>query len=340
MGTGMKWLFSILVALPVLSWGQGNLVPNGGFETITSCPWTHGMIADAPPWTNTGGGTTPDLFHSCSPPDPSGFPNEGVPDNTRGSQEAHTGQGYTGIYTYNGPHLNEELREYLQIQLINSIHIGVRYHVSFYVSLADKYWNAVGTLGAYFTNDEVVNDNWLVYEVEPQIESPASAVYDDKLNWVLVEDTFTSREGGERYMLIGNFRNDMQSNVVLVDSGLTPNGFNQSYYYIDDVSVIALDSIPEGIADAQALQFAVHPNPSTGPFTLTWQSTTAAAYAFTLYDAQGREMKQPLLLTCPRNTTHDLFGMQQGDDPDSHPKTQWQEHQRDVRTTMCLRTTR
>jgi hypothetical protein len=32
-----------------------------------------------------------------------------------------------------------------------------------------------------------------------------------------------------------------------------------------------------------------HPNPSTGPFTLTWQSTTAAAYAFTLYDAQGRE---------------------------------------------------
>jgi hypothetical protein len=189
----------------------------------------------------------------------------GVPENTRGSQEAHSGQGYSGIYTYNGPHLNEELREYLQIQLINSIHIGVRYHVSFYVSLADKYWNAVGTLGAYFTNDEVVNDNWLVYEVEPQIESPASAVYDDKLNWVLVEDTFTSREGGERYMLIGNFRNDMESNIVLVDSGLTPSGFNQSYYYIDDVSVIALDSIPNSIAEPVtelALTLTAWPNPA------------------------------------------------------------------------------
>ena len=36
-------------------------------------------------------------------------------------------------------------------------------------------------------------------------------------------------------------------------------------------------------------KISVYPNPSTGPFTLTWQSTTAAAYAFTLYDAQGRE---------------------------------------------------
>jgi hypothetical protein len=35
-------------------------------------------------------------------------------------------------------------------------------------------------------------------------------------------------------------------------------------------------------------RLAIYPNPSTGPFTLTWQTTTAEAYSLTLYDTQGR----------------------------------------------------
>jgi OOP family OmpA-OmpF porin len=196
------------------------------------------------------GGSTPDYFHSCCPPEivpPDTFPRVGLPDNVFGFQHAHTGESYTGIYVYNGPN-QEELREYLQVELAQPIYAGVRYRVSFYVSLADKFQHAVGTLGAYFTNAPVINDDWGVYEVEPQIESDGDMVFNDKENWILIEDTFNSRYGGERYMLIGNFRIDSESNVTFVDSGATL-GHVQSYYYIDDVSVIALDSIPNSIAE-------------------------------------------------------------------------------------------
>ncbi len=50
-----------------------------------------------------------------------------------------------------------------------------------------------------------------------------------------------------------------------MDSGATL-GHVQSYYYIDDVSVIALDSIPNSIAEPVtelALTLTVWPNPAT-----------------------------------------------------------------------------
>lgn len=215
------------------------------------------------PWINTAGGTTPDLFHACSPPlvfPPDTIPHLGVPENLFGSQFANTGDGYAGIYKYNGP-VQEELREYLQVELSQQLHAGVRYRVSFYVSLADKFQYAVGTLGAYFTDALVVNDNWGVYEVDPQIESPVEVVFEDKENWVLVEDTFSSRFGGERFMLIGNFRTDDESQIALVDSNSL---YSKSYYYIDDVSVIALDSVPNSIEEYGGIRFSVYPNPTGG----------------------------------------------------------------------------
>jgi hypothetical protein len=263
----MRFIASILVALPQFVWGQGNIVSNPSFEEHTQCPENISSIYLAVPWTNTGGGSTPDYFHSCCPPEivpPDTFPRVGLPDNVFGFQHAHTGESYTGIYVYNGPN-QEELREYLQVELAQPIYAGVRYRVSFYVSLADKFQHAVGTLGAYFTNAPVINDDWGVYEVEPQIESDGDMVFNDKENWILIEDTFNSRYGGERYMLIGNFRIDSESNVTFVDSGAT-NTHNRSYYYIDDVSVIALDSIPNSIAEPAtelALTLTVWPNPAT-----------------------------------------------------------------------------
>jgi hypothetical protein len=46
----MKWMISILIALPAICAGQGNLVPNGSFEDVTSCPWESGLASLAFPW--------------------------------------------------------------------------------------------------------------------------------------------------------------------------------------------------------------------------------------------------------------------------------------------------
>jgi hypothetical protein len=288
MDTGMKWLFCILVALPILSWGQENLVPNPSFEDNLGCPENAGQWFNTLYWDNANN-ASPDYYHSCGPPlifPPDTFPHMGTPDNAFGSQIPHSGNAYMGIYCYSFGNLN--VREYVQVELSDSLIYGIRYIVGFYVSLAEKSKYSIRALGAYFSSESLYSSDYLFFDVEPQVVNDSSYQLTDTTEWIHVSDTFLSRVGGETFITIGNFRSDIESDTLLLDPAPTL-GTRFAYYYVDDVSVIALDSIPEGIADAQALQHAVHPNPSAGPFTLTWQSTTAAAYAFTLYDAQGRE---------------------------------------------------
>jgi hypothetical protein len=53
------------------------------------------------------------------------------------------------------------------------------------------------------------------------------------------------------------------------------------------------DFINVGIeeSDSEHAELQVYPNPSTGPFTLSWQSTATEPYSLMLYDAQGRAVQ-------------------------------------------------
>ena len=254
---------AILVALPLIVQGQGNLVPNGSFEDIVSCPTGTAQIHLAVPWLNDVGGV--ELYHGCNPGSSSGSPHVGVPANTTGHQYAHSGEGYAGIFAYGGP-FEPEGREYLQVELTEPIQASVRYKVSFWASPADKYQYAVTSLGAYFSDTLMTRAVFnSVLDVEPSVENPADHPLADKDIWHMVTDTFNSRYGGERYLVIGNFRSAEESNLLWVDSGATQN-HNRSYYYIDDISVIALDSIPKSIAEPAtelALTLTAWPNPAT-----------------------------------------------------------------------------
>ncbi len=258
----MKCSLSILLALPLLCQGQGNLVPNGSFEEITSCPTSSAQIHQALPWMNDIGGA--ELFHSCNPGTPDGDPHVGVPLNGVGYQYAHSGEAYAGIYTYGGPNETNG-REYLQVPLIEPIHASRRYIVSFWASLADEFDYAVGSLGAYFSDTILVRTSFnSLPDVEPSIQSPPGQIFSDKDLWYLITDTFTSRVGGERYIIIGNFKSTAESDTLFVPTD--ENGSWKSYYYIDDVSVIALDSIPNSMAEPTtepALTLTVWPNPAT-----------------------------------------------------------------------------
>jgi len=159
---------------------QQNLVPNSGFEGNVQCPWLLSQISNAESWANVGGPGTPDYFHRCGADliaSPDTFPYVGVPENIRGWQQPHSGDGYAGIFVYNGPQ-SIELREYIQVRLMESLAVGVRYDVSFHICLADKFQYAICSFGVFFSENHITTNSWSALDVEPQIQSKPNITLD------------------------------------------------------------------------------------------------------------------------------------------------------------------
>ncbi|MCF8257716.1 MAG: T9SS type A sorting domain-containing protein [Flavobacteriales bacterium] len=263
----MKLLSQItmaIVLLPLLVQGQQNLVPNGDFEELLSCPDNMGQWYYTTNW-NSANNASPDYFHVCGPPQillpADTFPFLGVPDNLFGHQLPHSGDAYMGLYAMQLPDI--DLRDYIQAQLTDSIIYGVRYKVSFHASLTGEYSRyAISTLGAHLSTEPLSSNSFSVFDVEPQILNDPLYPLTDTIDWILITDTFVSRTGGERFITIGNFHRDVDSDTLFFNP-VPPSGNRCAYYYIDDVSVIALDSIPNGVEEYGGLRFTVFPNPAT-----------------------------------------------------------------------------
>jgi Secretion system C-terminal sorting domain len=71
----------------------------------------------------------------------------------------------------------------------------------------------------------------------PQIINYSNPIINDTFCWVKISSLFLAK-GGEQYITIGNFKNDNQTTTKISN----PTGVDQQGYYIDDVSVIPLDS--------------------------------------------------------------------------------------------------
>lgn len=259
--------------MPVSLYAQNDLVPNGGFDEITSCPTESGQLYLALPWTNTVAGS-PDLYNKCSNGSVS------LPVNPGGVQNARSGSGCAGFHAFN----NNNGREFLQVKLLHPMVYGTSYQVLFYVNLRDKSKYSVSTLGAYLSDTLVIREDYSIHnlEIEPQILNYSHEPFSDKENWMLVCDTFTSRSGREQYLIIGNFFLDEESDTTLLQTGI----WYGSYYYIDDVSVIALDSVPSGVYEPEKLSFEVCPNPATDVVQIKGRRLAKAR----LLDMSGREV--------------------------------------------------
>jgi hypothetical protein len=277
-------LHIIFILLPVLCAAQQNVVPNGSLEENESCPWSTSLLELAVPWVGTAAGS-PDLYNACNIGTPSGSPHMGVPANSPGYQPAHSGEGYAGIFTYGGQ-FETNGREYLQVPLTEPLHTG-GYVVSFWASLADEFQYAVGSLGAYLSDTLIVRTQFnSVLEVEPSIQSPSGIIMSNKDIWYHVTDTFKSRYGGEQYLLIGNFKTAEESDTLLVPTGA--NNRFQSYYYIDDVSVVALDTV-SGIGETEQIAFSMYPNPVVERVNIAGKERL---HHVALFDIRGRKIME------------------------------------------------
>lgn len=251
---------SLFALLHAQAQDTGNMVYNPSFESYTQCPQridATGVMQEADAWWQPTLGSS-DYFNTCGARECS------VPLNKLGTQPAHTGEAYCGIYC------SQELyREYLQTELSRPLQSGRRYRVSFWVSLAEKSPHAVSSIGALLTAGRVEDSTRgilmdremsdlehqgtqsIAVYFEPQVSNPRTRVLNDTKEWMEISGEFTAK-GGERFLTIGNFLPFNKSGVVKIQSNYTP--LAGAYYYVDDVSVTCLDTIDTTV-----------PTPSTAP---------------------------------------------------------------------------
>jgi gliding motility-associated-like protein len=235
-----KYLFFILLffSLHQKIEGQVNLVPNSSFENYTTCPFDYGQLYYATPWfqPNYYFGTvttacSSEIYNTCG-----SFGYVSVPsNNTSGHQIPRTGEGYAGFGLRNDGAITSI--EYMEVSLLSSLLAGKTYCINFYVSLSDTSLYAVSNIGAFFSNDSLLYNSptYSNIPVIPQIENPSTNIISDKDNWTLISGQFIAT-GGERYMTIGNFKDNASTPIQIV-SGYYP----YAYYYFDDISVVCCD---------------------------------------------------------------------------------------------------
>ncbi len=268
--------FSFLFACQICS--AQNLVPNGDFETHSSCPDFLSEIFLATPWTGTFVGI-PDYYNPCST-----SPVARVPNNNWGYQPAHSGNAYSGIYlydtSYSVPH------SYIQSILSDSLNPGNCYHFEMYVNLGNYFQFSCSNIQVYFS-DTMVRDftNPRFLSRPYQIEYTGANF--DTITWSLVSGDYTAT-GGENFIVIGNFKSDSATNPSFVtyppQSSYQPN----AYVYIDDVSLTPT-SCATGLNETDPdASVNIYPNPFTNQLSLEVSNTEEVTVH--LSDMLGRQV--------------------------------------------------
>lgn len=215
-----------------------NLVPNGSFESFNKCPESYSdkyYISYVKGWDSPNLGT-PDYFNSCSQI-------SGVPRNWMGYTEAYDGNAYMGLIACMEQFDSKQIsyREYIRIQLTDTLTKGETYYASMQVQLGISAIAACNGLGMYFTNSNMDAHHSINYNVEPQIA--AKNIINDKEEWVRICGTFTAL-GNESFLIIGNFMSNQKMKYQKFDENLIQTSFinPMAYYYIDDVQIVIFDS--------------------------------------------------------------------------------------------------
>ncbi|MEO8066242.1 MAG: T9SS type A sorting domain-containing protein [Flavobacteriales bacterium] len=267
-----------------------NFVPNGDFEQYSLCPTSNSQIDRALPWFNAfvgmpwGPGPTPDYLNACTT-----LAGIDIPSNNYGVQFAHSGSAYGGFAVY--LQYSPDFREYMEVQLTQPLVAGSCYELSFHLTLAETFGNtASGDIGACFTGALLAQTSWDTLPVVPQLDHLGGLVT-DTINWVLVSAIYQA-QGGEEYLTIGNFHDDATTAILPVDTPFAIGVAMASYYFIDDVSLVLIESPIGGTCAPLAIDEPEAGTPSwqMDPFgdRLTIASGLSGQVALTIWDMSGK----------------------------------------------------
>ena len=151
-------------------------------------------------------------------------------------QYPRTGQVVTVLTAY-----YEQLRDYAVGQIAEKLVAGKTYCISFYCNLAKPIVEGIANnhICAYVGGnslDTILSSNGKVINYfTPQIT--CNNVVSDTMNWTKEEASFVAT-GNETRIILGNFYNNYQTTVMILDTP-TVLGFGKlSEYFIDDISVV------------------------------------------------------------------------------------------------------
>lgn len=230
--------FSFVLSAGIAKLYAQNLVPNPGFELYMNCPTNVENLSETQLWVNPIFITTPDYFNTCAT-----NPMMGVPANFNGNENAHTGNGYAGIVTGD---VFSGWMEYIQIQLISPLTAGQSYTVSFWASCAEddngqySQFEVMGrssNLSAMLSTTPVVEDPNLPFGPLPGVPQLTTAGNVNTTNgWEELTWDFVAT-GGENYLTIGRW----DTGALGYGNGM-PAECGMAYYYIDDVSIVPINT--------------------------------------------------------------------------------------------------
>lgn len=216
---------------------DNNLVPNGGFEdTNIKKLKSYGQMEEFCMDWFAATDVPADVFGEGAKGD-----KVGIPENNYGTQDAANGLCYAGFRAYSkDPKLK---RSYLEVKLPNTLEKDVMYCVSFDISLADKSRYAVNEIGVIVSDRKIEqpNDGDMIQNAD--VKQKTNKVFQYMEGWEKFCGTFVGT-GQEEYILIGGFggRNNMEIEKVSRPSGMTGAQINHAYYFIDNVSIVAIQA--------------------------------------------------------------------------------------------------
>lgn len=142
----------------------------------------------------------------------------------------HSGLGYgaCGLFESNLQHS----REYLMVELLQELKKDEKYCVEFYVFINKYQKYAIENVQAAFVVNFILQGAYYapMSNISPQITNN-NGILLDTTNWIKINGEFIAN-GGEKYMIIGNFNDNQSTNYQLVNWG---NG--SCWFAFDDVKV-------------------------------------------------------------------------------------------------------
>lgn len=230
-----------------------NLIPNGDFETYSSCPSALQQLQHCIGWINPTF-ATPDYFNQCAT-----IVQAQVPSNGYGFQYARSGNGYIGLVTERLTS-TPSFREYAEIQLMSTLTAGNCYYFEMYISLSEHSLFTSENFGVYFS-DTLIDGVGGTFNLPmlPQLDLNLG-LFTDTLNWVHITGNYTA-SGSENYIIMGNFNDSSNTTTSSANIG---GMYPWTYLYIDDVSL----SPCTGINEYSKQEINIYPSPVLNKLTI------------------------------------------------------------------------
>lgn len=228
----------LLSSLVVNAQDEKNLVKNPSFEAMTGKLKKAHQINLANHWVSPTG-LNADLYSKTNKDGEAS-----APDNPYGKENPADGNNYAGIVVYS--YGDKTPRTYIMTELLGPLKAGLKYCVSFDVSLADNSKYASNNVGAHVSKKPFSFEEKKTILAETHVKHSKNKVYDATYGWQTVCNVITA-SGGEKYLTIGNFSatKDTKIEKTIKPKGSNAKQFAEAYYYIDNVRVFLLDSIEE-----------------------------------------------------------------------------------------------